>query len=308
MSLPTVPFGKTGLTVTRLGMGGFPFGGVNAAAGWNPFTPEGRAIAVGTIRYALERGITYFDTAPGYGDGNSESIYGEALAGTKAPYTLATKCPWQGVGAAEVIASVEDSLRRLRRDSVDIVQFHGGMFTEAEARHILENGPLEGLVTLREQGKVRFLGFTCEEPFTCLPLLDSSAFDMAQLRYNLLNHQAAELALPRAAAANVGVAVMRPMTSGILQRILRDLAPEWIAARDPYEVCLRFVLSDPRVHTALVGARWPHEVDRNIALADDFRSLLDLAQVPLRTAGIYQEADAQAATGEAGYVVRHLPS
>src|SRR4028119_1583075 len=160
--IPTARLGKTGLTVTRLGMGGFPFGGVNEAAGWNPFTPEGRQAAVGTIRHALEQGITYFDTAPGYGDGNSESIYGEALDGVADTYTLATKCPWSGrVGVADVIASVEASLKRLRRETVDVVQFHGGMFTEADARHILENGPLDGLVQLRNQGKVRFLGFTC---------------------------------------------------------------------------------------------------------------------------------------------------
>lgn len=295
MSIPTATFGRTGLTVTRLGMGGFPFGGVNEAAGWNPFTSEGRAAAIQTIRHGLERGITYFDTAPGYGNGNSESIYGEALEGVPAPYTLATKCPWSKVGAAEVIASVEASLRRLRRETIDVVQFHGGFYTEADARHILENGPLDGLVRLREQGKVRFLGFTTEEPFTALPLLASGAFGVVQMRYNLLNHQAAEHALPRAKEAGVGVAVMRPMTSGILQRILRDLAPEWLAARDPYEVCLSFVLSEPRVHTALVGARWPHEVDRNVRLAEGFTPRLDLSAVPLRTADIYKEQDQQAA-------------
>ena len=292
--IPTARFGKTGLTVTRLGMGGFPFGGVNEAAGWNPFTPEGRQTAVGTIRHALEQGITYFDTAPGYGDGNSESIYGDALEGVSVPYTLATKCPWgEGVGASEVVASVEASLQRLRRETVDVVQFHGGMFTEVDARHILENGPLDGLTRLRDQGKVRFLGFTCEEPFTALPLLTSGVFDVVQLRYNLLNHQAAVHALPQSQQADMGVAIMRPMTSGILQRILQNLAPEWLAARDAYEVCLSFVLSDPRVHTALVGARWPHEVDRNIALAQDFAPPLNLSAVPLRTAGIYQEQDNQ---------------
>jgi aryl-alcohol dehydrogenase-like predicted oxidoreductase len=289
--IPSVRFGRTGLSVTRLGLGGFPFGGVNEAAGWNPFTPDGRRQAVATIRHALDRGIDYFDTAPGYGDGNSESIYGEALAGATASHTLATKCPWAGVGSAEVIASVEASLGRLRRETIDVIQFHGGMFTEADARHILENGPLDALAKLREQGKVRFLGFTCEEPFTALPLLASGAFDVVQLRYNLLHFQAAEHALPAAERADVGVAVMRPMTSGILQRILRDLAPEWLAARDPYEVCLSFVFSDPRVHTALVGARWAHEVDRNVALVEGFTPPLDLSAIPLRTAGIYAEQD-----------------
>lgn len=293
MSLPTTPFGRTGLVVTRLGMGGYPFGGVNEAAGWNPFTPEGRRTAVETIRHALERGINYFDTAPGYGDGNSESIYGEALEGIRTPYTLATKCPWSGCSAEDIVYSVEQSLKRLRRDAVDIVQLHGGMFTEGDARAIVEDGPLEGLSRLRQQGKVRWIGFTCEEPFTALPLIASGAFDVIQLRYNLLNHQAAEHALPKAEEAGLGIAVMRPMTSGILQRILSDLAPEWIAARDPYDVCLRFVLSDPRVDTALVGARWKHEVDRNAAIADSFAPPLDLSQVPLRTAGIYAEQDSR---------------
>lgn len=292
--MPTVRFGKTNVSVTRLGLGGFPFGGVNEAAGWNPFTPEGRATAVATIRYAVECGINYFDTAPSYGEGHSESLFGEALEGINAPYTLATKCPWQAVGTAEVRASVETSLRRLRRETVDVVQFHGGMFTEAETRHILEDGPLDALVELREEGKVRFLGFSCEEPFTALALLASGAFDMVQLRYNLLNHQAAEHALPLAKKVDVGVAIMRPMTSGILQRILRDIAPAWQAAQDPYEVCLRFVLSDPRVHTALVGARWPHEIDRNVRLVETFTPEVDLSAIPLRTAGIYKEADAQA--------------
>ena len=296
--LPTKRFGKTNLEVTRLGLGGFPFGGINEAAGWNPFTPEGRATAVSTIRYAVECGINYFDTAPGYGDGNSESIYGEALAGVTSPYSLATKCPWQDVGSAEVQASVEASLQRLRRETVDIVQLHGGMFTEADTRHILNNGPLDGLVKLRDAGKIRYLGFTCEEPFTALPLLASGAFDIVQLRYNLLNHQAAEHALPKAEGADVGIAVMRPMTSGILQRILSDLAPEWPAARDPYEVCLRFVLSDPRIHTALVGARWPQEVARNVRLAEEFKPDFNLSAVPLRTAGIYKEADEQALKGK----------
>lgn len=289
--LPTATFGRTGRTVTRLGLGGFPFGGVNEAQDWNPFTPDGRATAVATIRRALELGINYFDTAPGYGDGNSESIYGEALDGVTTPYTLATKCPWHRVGADAVIASVEASLRRLRRETVDVVQFHGGMFSEADARHLLENGPLDGLAKLRDQGKVRFLGFSCEEPFTALPLLASGQFDVVQLRYNLLNHQAAEHALPKAKEANVGVAVMRPMTSGILPRILRDLAPEWLQARDVYEVCLRFVLSDPRVHSALVGARWPHELEANLRVAEGFSPPLDLSNVPLRTAGIYKEDD-----------------
>ena len=88
------PFGATGLRVTPIGLGGYPFGGVNRAAGWDPFTPEGRKTAVATIHRAIERGINYVDTAAGYGDGNSEEIFGEALSsdGRRGQVALATKC------------------------------------------------------------------------------------------------------------------------------------------------------------------------------------------------------------------------
>ena len=63
--IPTVRFGRTGLTVTRLALGGYPFGGVNRARGWDPFTPEGRATAVRTIHAALDAGISYFQSHDG---------------------------------------------------------------------------------------------------------------------------------------------------------------------------------------------------------------------------------------------------
>src|SRR5581483_2747334 len=264
-------FGRTGLAVTPIGLGGYPFGGVNRAAGWDPFTPEGRKIAIATIHRALERGISYVDTAPGYGHGNSESIFGEALAegGRRERVTLATKCPWSG-SAEEVVASVERSLRRLRTDVIDVIQLHGGMFTAEQVRHILDEGPLDALRRLRDDGKVRFLGFTCEEPWTARPLIASEAFDMVQLRYNLIYQGAALHALNEARDQRMGVAVMRPMTSGILQRTLRFLKPEWPEA-EIYELALKYVLCDSRVHVANVGMRWPHEVDRNVDLVESFQ-------------------------------------
>jgi predicted aldo/keto reductase-like oxidoreductase len=86
---------------------------------------------------------------------------------------------------------------------------------------------------------------------------------------------------------------MRPMTSGILQRTLRYLKPEWSAA-EIYEVALKFVLSDSRVHVANVGMRWPTEVERNVALAEAFDPPFDIADLPRLTAGIYGDEDAEA--------------
>jgi aryl-alcohol dehydrogenase-like predicted oxidoreductase len=109
------------LSIAPLGLGGFPFGEVNRAAGWDPFTVEGRQTAIATIRRALELGINYLDTAPGYSDGNSESIFGEALVGRRSDVALATKCPWK-TDAATVSRSVSASLGRLRTDWLDVVQ------------------------------------------------------------------------------------------------------------------------------------------------------------------------------------------
>ena len=289
-------FGRTGLRVTAIGLGGYPFGGVNRAAGWDPFTPEGRRTAIATIHRALDLGITYVDTAPSYGDGNSESICGEALAqgGYRQRVTLATKCRWN-VGAREVVASVERSLERLRTDAIDVIQFHGGMFTADDVRHILDEGPLEAFARIREAGKVRFLGFTCEEPWTARPLIASGAFDVVQLRYNLIYQGAALHALAEARDRQMGVAVMRPLTSGILQRTLRFLKPEWPEA-EVYEVALKYVLADSRVHVANVGMRWPSEVEQNVALAAAFRPPpgFDVAELPRLTAGIYRVADEEA--------------
>jgi len=102
---------------------------------------------------------------------------------------------------------------------------------------------------------------------------------VVQLRYNLIYQSAALHALDDAREADLGVAVMRPMTSGMLQRILRFLKPEW-PADAVYEVALKFVLCDSRVHVANVGMRWPEEVDRNVALVEQFRPPTDMADLP----------------------------
>jgi predicted aldo/keto reductase-like oxidoreductase len=191
------------------------------------------------------------------------------------------------------VRSLEDSLRRLRTDHVDILQLHGGMFTADDVRHILEGGPLDGLRQARDQGKTRFIGFTAEEPWTARPLIASGAFDVVQLRYNLIYQSAALHALNDARDAGLGVAVMRPMTSGILQRILGFLKPEW-PSEDIYAAALQFVLSDSRVHVANVGMRWPDEVDRNVDLVEGFSPPTDFADLPRLTAGIYRVQDEEA--------------
>jgi len=289
--IPQVRFGRTGLKVTRVALGGFPFGGVNRARGWAPFTPAGRVAAIETVHAALDAGINYIDTAPSYGNGNSESIVGEATRSRREQVILATKVGYRGLSPADVTASVEASLDRLCADVIDVIQFHGGMYEASDVDHILNDGLLDALDALRRRGLVRFIGFTTEEPWTARPLIATGRFDVVQLRYNLIYQSAALHALNEARDADLGVAVMRPMTSGILQRLATYIAPRWQDTHDLYEAALKFVLADSRVHVANIGMRWPHEVARNAALAESFAPPFDMADLPRLTAGIYSADD-----------------
>ncbi|MBE1607172.1 aldo/keto reductase [Actinopolymorpha pittospori] len=288
--------GRTGLEVSRIALGGYPFGGVNRANGWDPWSEDGRRTAIATINRALDLGITYIDTAPSYGAGNSEALIGQVMQTRRDECVLATKVGWSGMDKQAVIDSVYESLKRLRTDHLDLVQFHGGMYTAQEYHHIVDGGPLDGLRRLKEQGDIAFIGLTAEEPWTARQFLDVPDIDVVQLAYNLIYQAAARHVLEDARAANVGVVTMRTMTSGIFQRAARHLAPTWQDAADLYEVCLKFVLSDSRVHTAIVGMRWPEEVERNVALVDGFDPDFDLAELPRMTAHVYQAEDADLPT------------
>ena len=129
--------------------------------------------------------ITYFDTAPGYGKGLSEEIMGEALEGVE-PVIIATKVP---LGAAnDVRASLEASLRRLRRPKVDLLQIHGNSLTTETTRQILgRGGMLEQMVKLREEGLTSAIGFTSEDNNRGIyDLMESNGFDTMQIAYNFL--------------------------------------------------------------------------------------------------------------------------
>jgi aryl-alcohol dehydrogenase-like predicted oxidoreductase len=288
-----VVLGRTGLEVSRIALGGYPFGGVNLAQGWDPWSDDGRKTAVATINRALDLGVNYIDTAPAYGAGNSETLIGEVMRTRRDESVLATKVGWSGLNEKAVRDSVHASLQRLQTDHLDLVQFHGGMYTQEEFDHIITGGPLDALLELQAGGEVRFIGLTAEEPWTARPFLARPEFDVVQLAYNLIYQAAARHVLDEARAIDAGVVTMRTMTSGIFQRTAKLLAPEWQQARDIYEVSLKFVLSDSRVHAAIVGMRWPAEVERNVALVESYQPDFDLADLPRMTAAVYEAEDSE---------------
>lgn len=160
-------------------------------------------------------------------------------------------------------------------------------------QHILTGGPLEALLELRQAGKIGHIGITTEEPWTVIPFLANNDVEVYQIAYNFIYQAAARHFLIEAAKVNAGVVTMRTMTSGILQREAGFLAPEWQGARDLYEVALKFVLSDSRVHAGILGVRWPHEVEKNLEVVRNWVPPVDFATMPRLTFEVYKAEDAQ---------------
>jgi aryl-alcohol dehydrogenase-like predicted oxidoreductase len=258
---------------------------------------------IAAFRHAVEVGYNYFDTAPSYGEGRSEELMGLALEGLRSRVHLATKTAWKGRSKEQILQSVEGSLRRLCTDHLDVIQFHGNTgypYTPDDFRWIMESGPMDAYRQLQREGKVRFLGITCEEPVSLRPFLDTGLFDVIQIKYNVIYQGAWHNAVQWAQAANVGVVTMRPLTSGIFQKLMRAAWPEIDRHVDLNALALNFVLSDPRVTTAIVGARRVSEIDANNALSDATHKRFDLdwfqeRKVPAPEAAASQQAAAVAA-------------
>jgi aryl-alcohol dehydrogenase-like predicted oxidoreductase len=221
--------GKTGIMVSVLGYGCGAIGGLMVKG-----TAAEQDRAIGR---AIDHGITYFDTASAYGDGVSETNLGRALKALGAQVTVATKVRIRGAQRADIAgtiaASVEDSLRRLQRDSVDILHLHepitrAGADPDFTADALLaEAVPM--LERLRDQGKFRFFGITgLGEAPEILRLLHQGGFATAQMPYNALNPSGiaplpAGSAMPdlggviaQAAKADVGVMAIRILAGGAL--------------------------------------------------------------------------------------------
>lgn len=281
--------GRTGLEVSPIAIGGSAFTYVHQASGWDPTTSEGRDRVYDMLNTALDRGINYIDTAPAYGNGLSETLIGHVLKTRRQDCVLASKV-WYELDHQGVVNSVNESLKRLQTDHIDIMQIHGRMYTPAEVDHILHGGPMDALLELREAGKIGHIGITTEEPWSVMPFLAHEAMAVYQIAYNFIYQAAARHFLIEATRLNAGVVSMRTMTSGVLQREAKYLAPHW-PEQDLYEVALKFVLSDSRVHSGIVGMRWAREVEENTRLVNDWHPPIDFATLPRLTFEIFKSDD-----------------
>ena len=190
-----ITFGGSGLTTSRIGLGTWAIGGCM----WGG-ADEAESIA--TIRSAVDRGVTLIDTAPVYGFGHAEELVGKALAegGLRDKVQIATKVglswkdgqPYRDSRAARVRQEVEDSLRRLRTDVIDLYQVH---WPDPDTR-ILETAGV--LADLRREGKIRAIGVSNFSPGQMETFRVAAPLHAVQPPYNLFERQAETDVLPYA--------------------------------------------------------------------------------------------------------------
>lgn len=316
MSLPTRQLGNTDLHITRVGFGAWAVGGGDWAYGWGE---QDDAESVAAIRYSVEQGVNWVDTAAVYGLGHSEVVVARALADLPAadrPLVF-TKCglvwdpknrltaPARTMEPASVRREVEDSLRRLDVETIDLFQVHW----PADCGTPIEEY-WQVLADLKSSGKVRYIGLSNHD----VPALDLaekvSHVDSLQPPFSAIQRKnAAEIAW--CAANDTGVIVYSPMQSGLLtgafsaSRVASLPENDWrrqsgdfgagldanlaltdslrpIAERHGVElaaVAVAWTLAWPGVTGAIVGARRPAQIDGWLPAASLELTADDLAEI-----------------------------
>ena len=325
IDLDTRLLGKSGIPVTRIGLGLWGISGVGSGPGLGP-TDDEESLA--TIEVALNAGVTFFDTADTYGDGHSERLLGQAISGRREHCIIATKIGWKDFDrkhrttayntAEKLITGVEGSLRRLQTDYIDVIQSH------IDFRDPTMEVFLEGFRKLKEAGKVRTFGVSTGD-FDYLQSFNAGG-DCAtlQIEYNLLNRKPEREIFPYCLEHRIGVIVRGPLAMGILTGkfdantlfVEGDVRRHWqddhnqhsmfldglvkverlrplTQGRTLAQLALQFILAHPAVITVIPGAKTPRQFLEN----------LDALRKPRLTETEWSEIDAITPPGS-GRVVR----
>lgn len=284
MTIQKRVLGRTGLPVSELAAGGLflsSFGG--------EFEQSKKAL----LR-ALELGVNYIDTAPGYA--NSEEVIGRIIEGVSAPVILSTKLggrpqPFLPRDRSCLLKSVEESLRLLKRDVIDILMVHEpdrpGVYDWWSDLENVRGPVLDVLADLKRSGKIRFTGLGGTTAYEIVPLIRSGRFDvlLTAFNYSLLWREAGLEAIPAAKEQSMGIVIGSPLQQGALARRYDEEilhGARWMSPprrrqfRALYEYLdkiqmpiaeagIRFVISNPAVSCVLMGARSVSEVEQNAA-------------------------------------------
>lgn len=249
------PFGKTDVQVSALGFGAMRL-------------PRDEEAAVRLIHKALDLGVNYVDTAPGYLEGLSEEYVGTALQGRREQVYLATKNPIQNASGADWRKRLDASLERLKTDYIDFYHMWSITWDIYTQRIIGPNGPLAEARKAQSEGVIRHLCFSVhDKPENIIKIIDTGEFETMLCQYNLLD-RANEGAIEHAYKRGMGVAIMGPIGGGRLATPTSAIgqAVQAGAVGTP-EVALRFVLSNPYVSVALSGMTSTAMIEENARIA-----------------------------------------
>ncbi len=268
--------GRTQLVVSTMGFGASPLGDVFGA-----IDPEEGMRAV---HLAIDQGINYFDVSPYYGLTLAEERLGKALEGRRKEVILSTKCGRYGdalfdFSAERIRQSVDESLRRLRTDYVDLLQAHDVEFGDVEQ---IIHETIPEMRRLQQQGKARYIGITGYPLGTLIRIAEAVPVDsiISYCRYNLLIDDMDTVLMPVAEKHGIGVINASALHMGILTeggapswhpapakvREAGKLAAEFCRSRgvDLPELALRFCFDYPLVASTLVGMSTRDQVRRNL--------------------------------------------
>jgi L-galactose dehydrogenase len=288
--------GKTGLKVSALSLGGSSLGGV--------FREVNEADAVRTVRTAFDLGVNFVDVSPFYGLTKAETVLGKALKGIpRETYFLATKVGRYGedefdFSACRVRTSLDESLRRLSVDYVDLVQCHDIEYGSLE--QVIEE-TLPALRETQKQGKARFVGITGFPLKIYRRVLDKADVDtvLSYCHYTLADTSFEEL-IPYLEEKEVGIINAAPLGMGLFSK---RGTPAWHPATpeikatcakagafcarqgvDIEKLAIQFAVANPKIHTVLVGTADPDEIrqDAEAARTPLDRRLLSEVQAILR--------------------------
>lgn len=285
------PLGRTGMTVTGIGVGGSPLGSSASLYGHETSHDDG----VATVSSVLDSPITFLDTSNAYSNGDSERRIGQAIAdrgGLPATFVLATKVdadPASGDFSGDrVRRSFEESLERLGVDRVPLLHLHDPEAYISVADAMAPGGAVEALLALKADGLVDAIGIAGGRVSEMREYVETGAFDvlLTHNRFTLVDRSAQSL-IERAAERGLGVVNAAPFGGGVLARGPRPgdryaygmgTAEQLEAARLMAEMCdrfevplaaaaLRFAASLPEIQSVLVGVSRPERVGELAELA-----------------------------------------
>lgn len=265
--LPTRRLGRTNEQVSILCLGGWHIGAV-----------RDKNEAVKIMHAAIDEGMTFFDNAWDYHDGGSEEIMGRALSekGKRDKVFLMTKnCERDYKGS---MSNLEDSLRRLKTDRIDLWQFHE-MVYDSDPDWVFEKGGLKAALEAQKAGKVRYIGFTGHKDPSIHVKMLNKPYDWAtaQMPVNVLDAHYRSFqkeAIPVCLARDVGVVGMKSLGGGSPRG---EIPSKTVAT---FEECRRYALSLP-ISTLVVGIVSMEELRQAVDVARDFKPMSDASKAVL---------------------------